>query len=400
MTISSTTEGPLSGVRVIDVSTVLAGPFACQLLGDLGADVIKVEHPRLGDPMRHMGAELSGQGLWFKVLSRNKRSVGLDLHAPAAAEAFLRLAETADVIVENFRPGTLERWGVGYDAIHARNARTILVSITGFGQSGPYAERPAFGTLAEAMSGVATIAKTAEGKPVLPIFGLADSVAGMAAAIAAVSALYHVKGTKADGQHIDMTLVEPLLTLIGAQPTIYSALGSLPVRGSTSALRDLYLTKDNRWVAISATTLESATRVMHVIGRQDLTASDWFATGVTRAEHDAVLAPLISDWIKSRPRDEVIAAFVTHKAAIAPVYEIDDILTDEHFVQRGVVTAVDDPELGLIQMQSPIFRMPATPTSIRHSGRTLGADTDEVLIGELGYTSQEVADMRAIKAIA
>ena len=217
---------PLEGLRVLDVSTILAGPLCCQILGDFGADVIKIEHPRVGDSMRGHGSAKNGVPLWWKEVSRNKRTVGLDLGLPAGAEVLLQLAGATDVLVESFRPGTLERWGLGPDRLHEANPGIVIVRLTGWGQSGPYAGRPGFGTLAEAMSGFAYATGTPDGPPTLPAFGLADSICGIAASSAALMALRHRDVHGGEGQVVDLSILEPIMTAVGPGPTVYDQLAS------------------------------------------------------------------------------------------------------------------------------------------------------------------------------
>lgn len=386
--------GPLSGVRVLDVSTVLAGPLACQILGDYGADVIKVEHPR-GDSMRGHGRFKDGVSLWWKMVSRNKRCIALYLGDPGGAEVFRRLAATADVVVESFRPGTFERWGLGYDALREVNPGLVLVRISGFGQTGPYRERAGFGTLAEAMSGFAAITGEPDGPPTLPPFGLADSIAGLTAANATLMALYHRDARGGAGQEIDVSILEPLVTVLGPQPIIYDQLGEIPERtGNRSvnnAPRNTYRTADDKWVAVSTSANSVAERVMRLVGRPDLIEEPWFATGAGRVEHVELLDEIVSAWVRARTRDEVIDAFSAVGAAIAPVYDVADLMADPQIVARDAITEVDDPDLGPVRMQNLLFRMSETPGAIRFTGRALGADTDAILGGELGL---DVADLR------
>ncbi len=388
------TGGPLSGLRVLDVSTVLAGPLTCQILGDYGADVIKVEHPR-GDSMRGHGRAKDGVSLWWKMISRNKRCVALYLGDPDGAEVFRRLVATADVVVESFRPGTFERWGLGYDALKEINPGLVLVRISGFGQTGPYRERAGFGTLAEAMSGFAAITGEPDGPPTLPPFGLADSIAGMAAANAALMALYHRDAHGGTGQEIDVSILEPLVTVLGPQPTIYDQLGEIQQRtGNRSvnnAPRNTYATSDGKWVAVSTSANSVAQRVLRLVGRPELIEEPWFDTGSGRAEHVELLDEIVSTWVGQRTRDEVIEAFTEAGAAIAPVYDVAELMEDPQIVARDAITQVDDPDLGPVRMQNLLFRMSATPGAIRFTGRPLGADTDAILGDELGL---DVAGLR------
>jgi crotonobetainyl-CoA:carnitine CoA-transferase CaiB-like acyl-CoA transferase len=387
--------GPLVGVRVLDVSTVLAGPLTCQILGDYGADVIKIEHPR-GDSMRGHGRSKDGVSLWWKMVSRNKRCVALYLGDAEGAEVFRRLAATADVVVESFRPGTFERWGLGYEALREANPGLVLVRISGFGQTGPYRERAGFGTLAEAMSGFAAITGEPDGPPTLPPFGLADSIAGLTAANAALMALYHRDAHGGAGQEIDVSILEPLVTVLGPQPTIYDQLGEIPERtGNRSvnnAPRNTYRTADDKWVAVSTSANSVAERVMRLIGHPELIDAPWFATGSGRVEHVELLDEIVSEWVRTRTRDEVVAAFSDAGAAIAPVYDVAELMADPQIVARDAITQVDDPDLGPVRMQNLLFRMSDTPGAIRFTGRALGADTDAILGDELGL---DVADLRA-----
>lgn len=379
---------------MLDVSTVLAGPLTCQILGDYGADVIKVEHPR-GDSMRGHGRSKDGVSLWWKMISRNKRCVALYLGDPEGAEVFRRLVATADVVVESFRPGTFERWGLGYDALRAVNPGLVLVRISGFGQTGPYRERAGFGTLAEAMSGFAAITGEPDGPPTLPPFGLADSIAGLTAANAALMALYHRDAHGGSGQEIDVSILEPLVTVLGPQPTIYDQLGEIPERtGNRSvnnAPRNTYRTADDKWVAVSTSANSVAERVMRLVGHPELIDEPWFATGSGRVEHVEMLDQIVSEWVGQRNRDEVVEAFAQAGAAIAPVYDVADLMADEQMVARDAITEVEDADLGAVRMQNLLFRMSETPGAIRFTGRALGADTDAILGDELGL---DVADLR------
>ncbi|MGH2830898.1 MAG: CaiB/BaiF CoA transferase family protein [Actinomycetota bacterium] len=388
--------GPLHGLRVLDVSTVLAGPLCCQILGDFGAEVIKIEHPR-GDSMRGHGHSKDGKGLWWKMLGRNKRCVGLYLGDPEGAEVFLRLVESADVVVENFRPQTLERWGAGYEQMRHVNPGIVLVRVTGFGQTGPYAQRPGFGTLAESMSGFAAITGTPEGPPTLPPFGLADSIAGLAAANAALMALYHRDARGGEGQFVDVSILEPIITALGPQPITYDQLGIVQERignrSENNAPRNTYRTKDGSWVAVSTSADTVARRVMELVGHPEVIGEEWFASGKGRAEHGDLLDGYVAAWIAQRTRDEVIVAFEAAHAAVGPVYDVAELMADPHVRATQMITSVADPDFGRVQMQNLLYRMSATPGEIRFTGRDVGADTDAVL-AEAGIPAQRVAALR------
>ncbi|HEY8451056.1 MAG: CoA transferase [Micromonosporaceae bacterium] len=396
--------GPLAGLRVIDVSTILAGPLICQLLGDFGADVVKIEHPRHGDGMRHHGHSRDGVPLWWKMISRNKRTIGLYLGDPDGAELFLRLVETADVVVENFRPGTLERWGCGYEQMRERNPGIILARVTGFGQTGPYASRPAFGTLAEAMSGFAYITGEPDGPPTLPPFGLADGIAGIAGFGAVLTALYHRDARGGTGQQIDLSILEPIVTVLGPQPIVYDQLGIVQQRrgnrSENNAPRNTYRTRDGHWVAISTSATSVAERVMRLVGHPEVVDEPWFSSGAGRARHADLLDSYVAAWIAERTRDEVVREFERAQAAVAPVYSVADLLADPQVRALDMITTVDDPDLGPVRMQNVLFRMSATPGKIRFTGRDLGADTDAVLGGELGVPAERLAELRERHVIA
>lgn len=389
--------GPLAGVRVLDVSTIYAGPLACQLLGDFGADVIKIEHPRNGDPMRTHGRTKDGQGLWWKMVSRNKRTVGLNLSTPEGAEVFCELARSADIVVENFRPGTLERWGLGWERLSALNPGLILVRVTGFGQEGPYARRPAFGTLAEAMSGFAAMTGEPDGPPTLPPFGLADGIAGISGAYAAILALYHRDARSGRGQQVDLAILEPLVTVLGPQPTVYDQLGEVPARrgnrSENNAPRNTYRTRDGRWVAVSASATPVAVRVMRLVGAGELADETWFASGAERARRADLIDGHVAAWVEQHDLAEVVEAFERAEAALAVVYDVADLIDDPQVKAREMITTVADPDLGPLRMQNLLFRMAGTPGAIRHSGRQLGADTDAVL-AEAGLDPARISELR------
>lgn len=392
---------PLTGLRVIDLATLFAGPLCATMLGDFGADVIKVEHPGKPDPSRGHGPTKDGVGLWWKLLGRNKRNLTLDLACPGGRDLLLRLAADTDVIIENFRPGTLERWGLGPAELHAVNPRLVLVRVTGFGQFGPYAHRPGFGTLAEAMSGFAAITGEPDGPPTLPPFGLADSIAALATSFAVMAALAGRDRTGV-GQVVDMAIIEPILMVLGPQPLWYDQLGYVqPRTGNRSrnnAPRNTYRTSDGQWVAVSTSAQSVAERVMRLVGREELTEEPWFASGATRAEHSDELDEAVGHWIGRRTRDEAISAFEKAEAAIAPIQDIRDVMEDPQYRALDSITEVDDPELGPLRMQNVLFRLSGTPGGIRWAGRPHGADTEEILTG-LGLSGEEIAALRSERVL-
>lgn len=366
---------------MIDASTLFAGPFAARLLGDFGAEIIKVEQPA-GDPLRRFGHAHNDVPLLWKMLSRNKKSVVLDLRKAEDAERFRRLAAGADAVIENFRPGTLERWGLGPDVLTEANPQLVLARVTAFGQDGPYAGRPGFGTLAEAMSGLAAMSGEPDGPPALPSFPLGDAVAGLHTALAVLIAL-RARDVIGTGQIADIAITETLIGTLGAQLTVYDQLGVKPERvgnrSNNSAPRDVYRCADDRWVAVSAPATQVAERVLRLVGRPDLCAEPWFGTGSGRAGHRELLDEAIRPWIAARVRDEVVAAFEAAEAAVAPIYEVDDVLADPQFQARGLTVEVPDDELGTVRMPGVPFRLSATPGRIDWAGPPVGAHTEQVL---------------------
>jgi crotonobetainyl-CoA:carnitine CoA-transferase CaiB-like acyl-CoA transferase len=391
--------GPLTGIRVLDVSTVYAAPIAAMLLGDFGADVIKIEHPN-GDPARTHGWNRDGHGLWWKVIARNKRTVTLNFGKPEGAELLRRLVADADVLVENFRPGVLEKWGLGPDVLLDINPRLVMLRVTGFGQDGPYALRRAFGTLMEAMSGFAHQTGQEDGPPTLPPFGLADGVAGIAGALAVLMALYDRDagdGASGRGQEIDLSLLEPLLGILGPGPTVFDQLGIIAGRhgnrSPNNAPRNAYVTRDGRWVAISASATSIAERVMRLVGRADLVEKPWFASAGERSRRSELLDRAVGKWIAARDQDDVLAAFEEAGAAIAPIYDVEQLLNDPHVIARDTITTVKDEDLGTLKMQNLMFRLTDTPGGIRWPGRRLGQDNTQVY-ADLGLSEDELAALR------
>lgn len=389
--------GPLAGLTVLDLATIYAGPFATTLLGDFGAEVIKVEHPG-GDPLRTHGAQKDGVGLWWKQLSRNKRCVTLDLSRPRGQELLLELAASADVLVENFRPGVMERWGLAYARLAAQNSGLIMLRTTGFGQFGPYASRPGFGTLAESMSGFAAMTGWPDGPPTLPPFGLADGIAGLAGAFSVLSALHYRDANGGRGQVIDLAIIEPILMVLGAQATAYDALGLVPERtgnrSPNNAPRNAYRTRDGHWVAVSTSANTVAARVMRLVGHPDVIEEPWFGNQAERADRAEMLDQMVGGWIAEREMETVMREFEAAGAAVAPIYDIAQVVADRQFQALGTFLRLPDEELGSVLVQNVIARLSDTPGRVRWPGRRLGQDNDMVF-GELGHGAEELARLRA-----
>lgn len=386
----------MSGIRVIDAATLFAGPLAATLLGDFGADVIKVEHPK-GDPVRNHGHQKNGINLWWKMISRNKRAVTLSLSTPDGQQMMRALLRQSDVLIENFRPGTLERWNLSPESLHEINPRLVIARVTGFGQKGPYKNRPGFGTLAEAMSGFAAMTGEPDGPPTLPPFGLADGITGLALSSAimfAIQARHHT----GRGQVIDIALIEPILSILGPQPSWYDQLGVIQERrgnrSSNNAPRNVYRTADDRWVAISTSAQNIAERVMELVGHPEVIREPWFASGAERARHSDELDAMVGGWIAARPFAEVVAAFEKAEAAVAPIYDITQIMQDAQFQALETITTVNDDELGPLKMQNVMFRLLDTPGQIKWAGRQRGADNDAVYGELLGLRGEQLVALK------
>ena len=391
----------LETLKVVDAATLFAGPFAAQMLADYGADVTKIEHPKYGDPARGHGPTKDGIGLGWKQLGRNKRAIAVNLSSISGRDVVLRLLKDADVFIENFRPGTLEKWGLSPDLLLELNPRLVIARVTGFGQFGPKSKEPGFGTLAEAMSGFASMTGDLHGPPTLPPLALADGIAGLATSFAVMAAL-RARDQSGRGQVIDLAIIEPILSILGPQITAYKALGLVPQRNGNrsdkNAPRNIYRSKDDKWLAVSTSAQTVAERVMIMVGRPDLIENEWFSSGYGRVAHVDELDDAVGSWIRERDSTEVLVAFTEANAAIAPVYDVRDIVEDAQYRALDTIIEVEDDELGTVHMQNVMFRMSDTPGKVRWAGQPLGKHTTEVLT-ELGYTSGELDAMRSAGAI-
>jgi crotonobetainyl-CoA:carnitine CoA-transferase CaiB-like acyl-CoA transferase len=394
---------PLRGIRVIDAATLAAGPMVATMLGEFGAEVIKVEQPDVGDPLRTWGDQKDGVGLFWKSMSRNKQCITLDLHKTDGQNLFHRLLDVSDVFVANNRPSALAKWGLDYESVHAAHPRVVMLHISGYGLRGPKSDRPGFGTLAEAMSGFAHVTGQPDGPPTLPPFFLADGVASQSAAAAVMLALYHRDVHGAGGQLIDVNLIEPLARLIETSTLAYSHLGKIPGRVGNllpaSAPRNAYQTSDGKWVAISSASPNIALRVFRAIDRPDMVDDARYADPVQRQARAVEIDALVACWIESRTLDEVMDRFELAEVAAAPVYDAQQLLADEHLRARGSFVNVEDPDLGHMTVQAPVAKFSETPGVIEHLGRALGADNDAVYGGLLGVNAERLAALRAAGTI-
>ncbi len=389
-------RGPLAldGVKVVDISNFLAAPMCSMFLSDFGADVIKVERPGVGDEVRRWGEVKHGVGLYYKVVNRNKRSITADLKTPLGVEIVKRLAARADILVENYRPGTLEKWGLGPDVLHEINPGLIVVRVTGFGQTGPNRRRPGFGTIAEAYSGYVYISGDPDRPPMLPGFGLGDSTTGLMAAYLASVAL-HEKRRSGRGQVIDLAIYETLLTLLGPQVVNYDQLGLVQERSGSrlpfTAPRNIYRTRDGKYIAVGGSAQSIFERICVALEIPELPKDPRFVDNRARLANVDALDEALQRAIERFDRDELMRRFVELEAAISPVNSVADVVNDPHVRERGNIAAIEDDELGgTLRMQDTVGKLSRTPGRIRHAGPRMGQHNREVLVDELGFDEAQL----------
>ena len=388
-------SGALRGVRVIDISNFLAGPVSSMFLGDSGADVIKVERPETGDEIRYWGNNKDGVGLMYKLINRNKRSVTADLRTPLGVEIVKSLVENADILIENYRKGTLEKWGLDYDILSKINPRLIMVRITGFGQTGPNSHRPGFGTLAEGYAGFASITGYADRPPLLPGFSLADETAGLMGAYLALTALRERDQNSGKGQIVEFAIYEPLFTLLGPQVVDYDQLGIVQERDGSrlpfTAPRNTYRTRDNKWVSISGSAQSTFERMCEALGVPGLIGDPRFLDNRLRIQNAEALDEALQVAILKFDREPLIKLFDEFGAAVAACNNIAEIFEDPHFAARENIVAIDDEELaGPLRMQNVVGKFSRTPGEIRHAGPVLGEHNVEILVDMLGFDPQRL----------
>lgn len=392
--------GPLSGLRVLDAGTMIGGPFAGTLAADYGAEVIKIERPDGGDPIRQWSPLREGRSLWWKVTGRNKLLVTLDLRTGRGRELFLRLVERSDAVVENFRPGTLDRWGLSYAELSRVNPRIIVVRVSGYGQTGPYAHRPGYGTVAEAMTGIPSFTGFPEGPPTLSAFPLADTVAGTFALAGLLAAVYErdVAGS-GKGQEVDVSLYEPVFRLAESQVIGYSELGIVKRRRGNrieeDSPRNAYETADGRFVAISASSDRTFERLAAAIGRPELASDPRFATNAARIGNDEELDGIVAAWMRGRTAAEAMAELEAADVVAGLVYDVEDIFGDPHYAARGNLVRAPDPDFGSVTMPGVVPRFSRSETAVRFAGGPLGRHNEQVYCGLLGLSSAELDELRA-----
>ena len=393
----SSMGGALNGVRVIDISNFLAGPVSSMFLGDSGADVIKVERPGTGDEIRYWGNNKNGVGLMYKLINRNKRSVTADLRTPLGVEIVKKLVKDADIIIENYRTGTLEKWGLGYDVLSAINPGIIMVRITGFGQTGPNSHRPGFGTLAEGYAGFASITGYSDRPPLLPGFGLADETSGLMGAYLALAALRERDQNSGKGQIVEFGIYEPLFTLLGPQVVDYDQLGLVQERNGSrlpfTAPRNTYRTRDDKWVSISGSAQSTFERMCEALNVPELITDHRFLDNRLRIQNSEMLDDALQIAILEFDREPLISLFDKFGAAVAACNDIAEIFEDPHFIARDNIITVDDEELGgPLKMQNVVGKFSRTPGEIKHAGPKLGEHNFEILVDMLGFDLERLSE--------
>jgi crotonobetainyl-CoA:carnitine CoA-transferase CaiB-like acyl-CoA transferase len=394
---------PLRGLRVIDAGTMVAAPFASVLLADFGAEVIKIEHPNEGDGQRKLDPSKDGVPLWWKSIARNKRCITLDLGEAQGAEVFKDLVRERDVVLENYRPGTFERWGLGYDVLSAIEPRLVMLRISGFGQTGPYRNRPGFGRVAEAMSGLTNLIGEPDGPPMSPGYPLGDLIAGIFGALSIMMALHHRDSRGGRGQVIDLALYEAVFRLLDYDPIAYDQLGM--VHGRTGnrvayvAPSSTFKTRDGKYLTLAASTQSVWLRLARAIGREDLTTNPKFVDNRMRVANSEEVNALVGEWIEERTRDEAIRRFDECEVAYSSVFDMEDAFRDLQFRAREAMVRVRDPELGEAVVSNVVPRFSDTPGSVDFLGAPLGAHNEEVYGGELGYSSERLAALREARII-
>ena len=390
-------RGPLSrGVRVVDMSNYLAGPLSTMYLADYGAEVVKIEHPRGGDPMRLWGHHKNGVGLYHKMINRNKKSVTLDLRTPFGVEAVKRLVAEADVVVENYRTGVLERWGLDYEVLRAVNPAVVMLSITGFGRTGPYRERPGFGSLAEAFAGFSHINGHADGPPLSPSWGLGDCSTGIAAAFLVMVALFERTKRGGAGQHVDLAIYEQLLTMLGPQVIYYDQLGFIQGRSGSrlefAVPRNNFRTADGKWVLIAGSNQSIFENICKGLGRADLITDPRFADNRERMKNPDALEEELQRTIATLTLEEVMTRLTAFEGAATPINDVKMVMENEQVIARENVATLEDAELGgPVRMQEAFGKLSRTPGRVRHAAEPLGNSNREILVERLGYTEEVLA---------
>jgi crotonobetainyl-CoA:carnitine CoA-transferase CaiB-like acyl-CoA transferase len=389
-------SGPLSGIKVLDISNVIAGPFAAALLGDFGADVLKVELPGGGDALRALPPHKDGKPLLWKAVNRNKRAITLDLRKPEGQALFRRLLPRFDVLVENYRPGTLDRWGLDKAALWQLQPKLTILRVTGFGQTGPYAGYAGFARLFEAYSGLAYITRAPGDPPMHPGYPIGDPISGVFGAFGVLTALLHrANNPEAPGQEIDLACTEAMLRLLEVLPIKYEQLGQLhePVGNGNAYVSPsgMFRAGDGQWVSFTAATQNVFQRLCRLLKREDLLADPRYASNQQRMQHQPELNAIVAEWIGARTARDAVRELSEAGVAVAPVYSNADLMQDPHFKARGAVTQAVDEDFGSVAVPCVVPRLSATPGEVRTSGPAPGAHNTEIYGDWLGMSASEIS---------
>jgi len=396
-------QGPLKGLRIVDISTVVAGPFAAGLLGDYGAEIVKVEMPGVGDSLRALAPHKDGVPLWWKVTNRNKKGVTLDLRLPEGRDLFAKLVADADVLVENFRPGTLDGWGITRAWLQGLNPRLTILRVTGFGQDGPYAGRPGFARIFEAMSGFTQICGEEDGRPLHLGYPISDAVAGLFGALGILAALHDLaQHPERRGQEIDCSATEAMMRTLEFLAIEYDQLGAVRTRSGNrsqyAAPGNVYRTADDKWASIAASTQSIFVRLCAALDLKHLLEDPRFALNPARVKNYRELDEIVGTAIGRLTLAELRENFTRHEVGFSPIYDIADVFSDPQFAARQAIVSVPDGELGSVRMQGVVPRFSETPGAVRHAGPAMGQHNEEVY-GGLGLSAAEIAALRARKVI-
>jgi len=390
--------GPLQGVRVLDTSAVIAGPFAAALLGDFGAEVIKVEMPGRGDTGRAMGPLVDGKSVRWATFARNKKTVSLDLRKESGKNLYLKLVEKSDLIIENFRTGTFDKWGLDYETLKKHNPGIIIVRVTGYGQTGPYAQLAGFGTPCTAFSGLTGVTGYPDRPPVSPPISLADYVAGLYAAYAAMLCMYHRDAQKGGGQEVDVSLYEGLFRMLEGDISFYDKVGECrertPTIAGAASPAGTYKTKDDKWVVLVCSTDKTFEYFAKCIGREELIIDPQFSTNGARVKNSVAVDAIVDDWLGNRTWDEAQKQLDSFGVPASLVYTMEDIFKDEHYAARGNLVEIQHPEFGTLRMPSVAPLLSKTPGEIKWPGAPMGAYNDEIFRDLLGLTDAEIAALK------
>jgi formyl-CoA transferase len=398
------TRGPLEGIRILDLSTVVAAPYGAALLGDFGAEVIKVEMPEVGDPLRNLGPYYNGEGLRWPGMSRNKKSITLDLHQEEGKEILRKLASRSDMVIENFRTGTLEKWGIGYEDLKQYNPDLVMIRVTGYGQTGPYSCKAGFGTPATAFSGFTYLHGYPDRPPISPSFSLTDYVTGIYVAFAAVTALYHRdcqdKGT---GQYVDVSLYESMFRMMEFLITDYDQTGNIKERSpglsGHSAPAGNFLTKDGHWIILVTSSDKTFERLAKVMNREDMLTDERYHTNSIRLTRFDEVNGIVSDWVKTKTKDELQQLLDESGVPMSSIYSIKDIFEDPQYKARENIVEVDHPRLGKVKIPGIVPKFSETPGSIRQIAPELGEHNEEILKNLLELDEGTIASLKEKKVI-